>query len=62
MCVCVLRECSQQQMWPHVTKCTGGNSDFLGSVTSGKGNEGQGTKNEKTKEEKRERLRGTEEN
>jgi len=45
-----------------VTKDTGGSSDFLGSVTSEKGNKGQGTKNEKTKEEKRERLRGTEGN
>jgi hypothetical protein len=45
-----------------VTKCTGGSSDFLGSVTSGKRKEGQRIKKEKTKEEKRERLRGTEGN
>jgi len=45
-----------------MTKYTGGSSDFMGCVTSGKGNEGQETKNEKTKEENRERLRGTEGN
>jgi len=42
-----------------MTKYTGGSSDFLGFVTSGKR---QGTKNEKTRGEKRERLRRTEGN
>jgi hypothetical protein len=45
-----------------MTEYTGGCSDFLGCVTSGKRNKGQGRKNEKTKEENRERLRGTEGN